>query len=173
MPVELQVIRASEFVRLDADEHLDFEATKQALQTLAHACWKRGVNCALIDLRGLPVLEKPHFSPTQLAALVGTFRDAGFARRQRLAILYRHDVHGGIRSFAFISRLRGMQVQAFADFEEAMGWLGEASGDQPEAREQGVKIPITKPAAKAIRTAAGLPTRSAPVRPSRQVRRTI
>ena len=41
MPVELQVIRASEFVCLDADELLDFEASKNALQGLAQACRKR------------------------------------------------------------------------------------------------------------------------------------
>ena len=41
MPVELQIIQASEFVRLDASEHLDFEASKQALQSMAKACRKR------------------------------------------------------------------------------------------------------------------------------------
>jgi hypothetical protein len=34
VPFELQVIRASECVCLDADEHLDFEASKKAIQSL-------------------------------------------------------------------------------------------------------------------------------------------
>jgi hypothetical protein len=51
MSAELQVIRANEFVCLDANEHLDFEASKKALQELAQACRKRGLNRALLDLR--------------------------------------------------------------------------------------------------------------------------
>ena len=157
MPVELQLIRASEFVRLDADEHLDFDATKQALQALARACWKRGANCALIDLRGLPVLDKPHFSPTQLAALVGTFREAGFSRKQRLAILYRHDVHGGIRSFAFISRMRGLQVQAFSEYEGALPWLSDEPAQQVDSHEHEVPVAIARHSRGAQRLPASVP----------------
>jgi len=43
MPVELQIIRASGFVCLDTDEILDFEAGKQALQSLANGCHLRGL----------------------------------------------------------------------------------------------------------------------------------
>jgi hypothetical protein len=172
MPIELQVIRASEFVRLDADEHLDFEATRQALQSLAHACWKRGVGSAVMDLRGLPVLAKPHFTATQLAALVGTFRDAGFSRQQRLAILYRHDIHGGIRDFAFFSRLRGMQVHAFSEFEAAMQWLAEAAQSPIVQPEAGATIPIGKPSTKAKRLPVSVPMRDHPSRQPRAVRHT-
>lgn len=142
MPIALHVIRASEFVCLDTDEHLDFEASKKALQGLAHACRKRGLDRAMLDLRGLPVLPRPHFTPTQLAALVGTFREAGFTRQQRLAVLYQHDVHGGIRNFTFFSRMRGMHVQAFRDFERAMFWLSE--DHNPDDLGPAVPIPIVK-----------------------------
>jgi hypothetical protein len=125
MPVELQVIRASEFVRLDPGDNLDFEASKEALRTLAQACRKRGLGCAVLDLRELPIPAKPQFTKAQLGALVAIFRDAGFLRHQRLAVLYSRDVHGGIRDFAFIGRMRGLQVQAFTDYEAAMLWLSE------------------------------------------------
>ena len=118
MPLELQVVRASEFVRLGAEGHLDFGASKEALQTLARACWKRGLKRALLDLRALPIPPKPVFTPSQLAALVEVFGGAGFTRKHRLAVLYRIDLHGGARMFAFISRRRGWQVQAFGDFEK-------------------------------------------------------
>jgi hypothetical protein len=143
MPVELQVIRASEFVCLDANEHLDFEASRKALQGLAQACVKRGLDRALLDLRGLPILPKPHFNITELAALVGAFRSAGFTRQQRLAILHEHDVHGIVRNFTFFSRLRGLQVQAFRDFERAMRWLAEK---EATACPPGAEVPIAKPA---------------------------
>jgi len=55
MSVELQVIRASEFIRLGADKYLDLEASKVALCALAQACCKRGCKCALVDLRTLPL----------------------------------------------------------------------------------------------------------------------
>src|SRR5262245_39164333 len=118
MPVELQIIRASEFVRLGAKGQLNFEASTEALATMAHACRKRGVDRALLDLRELPTPPKPLFTTSELGALVGTFREAGFSRRQRLAVLYRNDPHRGARMFAFIGIMRGWQVRAFGDFEE-------------------------------------------------------
>ena len=144
MPVELHVIRASEFVCLDPHELLDFEATKKALQSLAVACHKRGVGCAVVDLRGLPVPSRPQFTKTQLAALVGTFRDAGFSQQQRLAVLYQQDIHGGIRDFAFISRMRGLQVQAFTDFEAALLWLSEGEKSESKPGQSGIPVPITQ-----------------------------
>src|SRR5215467_8568611 len=149
MPVELQIIRASEFVRLDADEQLDFEASKKALQDLAYACRKRGLDHAMVDVRNVPIPEKPHFTKNELAALVLTFRAAGFTREQRLAVLYRQDIHGGIRDFAFISRMRGMQVQAFADFEAALHWLSEGEETLLESEPGEVPVPIAKPESKA------------------------
>jgi hypothetical protein len=142
MPLDLHIIRAQEFVRLGAQGHLNFEQSKEALALLARACRKRGVCCALLDLRALPVPPKPLFTPAQLAALVGTFREAGFTREQKLAVLYRSDPHRGARLFAFISIMRGWQVRAFGDFEEALLWLSE--GKAPP-REQGAQaIPIRR-----------------------------
>ena len=144
MPLELQVIRANEFVRLDPHERLDLEASKQALEALALACRKRGLDQALLDLRALPVPARPLFTPTELAALVRTFRDAGFSRSQRLAVLYRSDVFGGVRTFAFFSRMRGLQVQAFTEFEEAFNWLSELPEGCKEPQPE-VPVPITRP----------------------------
>ena len=142
MSVELQVIQASEFIRLGADKYLDLEATKDSLRALAEACCKRGLKCALIDLRSLPVQAKPHFNTAELAALVGVFREAGFSKQQRLAILYRHDVHGGIRSFAFIGRMRGLQVHAFSDYEDAIQWLSSEPVQRDFSAEEGVQVPV-------------------------------
>jgi hypothetical protein len=155
MPVELQVIRASEFVCLDADELLDFEASKKVLQGLAMACRKRGLERAMLDLRAIPVPARPHFTTTELAALIGTFRDAGFSRHQRLAVLYQYDVHGGIRNFAFFGKMRGLQVQAFREFETALQWLSAESENADELLA-GVPVPIAqREAKKRSRASAG------------------
>jgi hypothetical protein len=142
MPVELHIIRASEFICLDANEHLDLEASKQVLRSLALALRKRAICCAMIDLRSLPVLSKPHFTKTELAALVRSFREAGFSRDQRLAVLYAHDIYGGIRDFAFLGRMSGLQVQAFVDFEAAFQWLSEAQQRVAEPQPGQAKVPV-------------------------------
>jgi hypothetical protein len=144
MPLELQIIRANEFVRLGAHGRPDFDGSKEALAVLAHACRKRGLDRALLDLRALHVGTKPLFTPSELALLVETFREAGFARHQRLAVLYRSDPHGGARLFAFISRMRGWQVRAFGEFEQAFLWLAAHQGRQVASPEPEIPIPITK-----------------------------
>lgn len=145
MAVELQVIRVNEFICLDADEHRDFEASKKALQGLAHACLKRGLDRALLDLRGLPILPKPHFNKKEVAALVGAFRDAGFSHKQRLAVLYEHDVYGIIQDFTSLSRKYGLRVESFLDHEKAMSWLHQES--LPEFGRE-AHVPIVKRQAK-------------------------
>jgi hypothetical protein len=143
MPITLDIIRANEFIRLDATEHLDFEASKHVLEGIAFACRKRGIDRAMLDLRTVPTPDRPNFTTAELAALIGAFHDAGFTRRQRLAILYERDVHGGIRTFAFLSKVRGLQVHAFHDFEEALFWLSDGHADFAEQRE-GAVVQIAK-----------------------------
>jgi hypothetical protein len=135
MPLELQIIRASEFVRLGAQGHFDLAASKAALAVLAGACRKRGISQALLDLRALRPGPKPVFSTADLIELVKTFREVGFTRQQRLAILYQSDPHKRARLFAFLSTLHGWSVQAFGDFEKAIFWL--ARGTQPSADAAG------------------------------------
>ena len=147
MPIELHLIRASDFVCIDANEHLDFEESKKGLQKLAVACRKRGVHHAMIDLRDLPASDKPGFTNGELAELAGAFREAGCSRSLRLAVLYRQDVYGGIRNFTFFSRMRGLQVQAFHDFESAIHWLWKNVEISLEVKH-GVKVPILRHHAK-------------------------
>ncbi|HTV40244.1 MAG TPA: hypothetical protein VMF08_06700 [Candidatus Sulfotelmatobacter sp.] len=147
-PIELQVIRASDFICFDADEHLNFEESKKVLQQLALACRKRGMGRAMVDLRDLPVPEKPRFTEAQLVGLVDAFRDAGFAHRQRLAILHSHDVHGTIRDFISIGRQRGLHTRAFLEYDKAMHWLAKATEPSAE-HKQGAEVPIKKARSKA------------------------
>jgi hypothetical protein len=167
MSVELQVIRASEFIRLNTQKYLDLEASKESLRTLAQACCKRGLNCALVDLRPLPLQAKPHFTTEELAALVGAFREGGFSRKQRLAIVYRHDVHGGIRSFAFIGRMRGLQVHAFGEYDEALEWLAGEPSQRDIIGERGASVPIKQPKPDILQ----LPVRTSAAQPVRHKRR--
>jgi len=129
MSLELQIIRASEFIRLGAQGHFDLAASQAALTELAGACRKRGIDRALMDLRALQPGPKPVFSRTDLLTLVNKFCEAGFTRQQRLAILYTSDPHRRARLFAFLSTLHGWTVRAFDDFEKALHWLSGGQGD--------------------------------------------
>ncbi len=144
MPLELQIIRASEFIRLGAQGHFDLAASKAALAELVGACRKRGLNQALMDLRALQPGPKPVFSPADLIALVNTFREIGFTHQQRLAILYHSDPHHRARLFAFLSTVRGWSVRAFGDFEAALLWLSSTEEDaaQLSRRPAGKRIPV-------------------------------
>ena len=176
MPIELQVIRASDFICLDADQHLNFEESKKVLEQLALACQKRGLDRAMVDLRDLPVPEKPRFTDAQLVELVGAFREkAGFSQRQRLAIVHRHDVHGTIRNFISIGRKQGLQVAAFLEFDKGMHWLGKGMEKNSAECKPGIEVPIARRTAKKRATrlarSAGIHRATAPARRSRSVRR--
>lgn len=167
---QFQVIRASDFVCYDAEEHLNFDESKRVLQELALACRKRGLDRAMVDLRDLPVPEKPRFTSAELAEMAGAFRTAGFTGRQRLAVLHSHDTHGTIRDFVTISRLQGLQVEAFMKFDDAIHWLGKST-EHPVECKHGAEIPIVRKSkkknAKAIATKTQAKQKQAPARAGR------
>jgi hypothetical protein len=143
MPLDLQIIRASEFIRLGPQGNFDVAASRKVLSELAGACRKRGVDRALLDLRAIHPGPKPIFTPDDLAAIVNTFREMGFTRQQRLAVLYTEDPHHRARDFAFISRLRGWHVCAFDDFEAALAWLSvDELSSEPDSDDGGEPVPV-------------------------------
>src|SRR3974377_1438005 len=144
MPQELHIIRASEFIRMGAQGHFDLAPSKAPLSELASACRKRGINQAMMDLRALHPGPKPVFSPADLAELVSTFREVGFTRDERLAILYASDPHRRARLFAFLSTMHGWAVKAFGDFEEARLWLSGGQNTEPDADPSpgGKQVPV-------------------------------
>ncbi len=147
MPLELQIIRAHEFIRMGAKGRFDVAASKAVLADLARACRKRGIHQALLDLRALKPGPVPVFKPKDLVMLVSTFHTIGFTKKHRLAVLYSSDPHRRARLFAFISRIQGWNVGAFVSFEEALAWLAaneQSTGLESDARQQKVAIKITR-----------------------------
>ena len=142
MPQELQIIRASEFIRFGAQGYFDLAASKAALAELASACRKRGIAHAMVDLRALRPGPKPVFSPADVAELVNTFRDVGFTQEDRLAVLYHSDPHRRARLFAMLSTMHGYAVRAFADFEEALLWLSSGQETKTTRRRSPGEKPV-------------------------------
>src|SRR6185312_15030389 len=121
MSVQLEIIRAAEFIRFGGKGEFDLVATCAALHALAEACKRRGMSRALLDGRN----ARAELSPNELAAIVNAFCEIGFTKDLRLAILHSADRYQRARLFAFISRIKGWNVRAFGDFEQAMYWLSK------------------------------------------------
>ena len=167
--MELQIIRAQEFIRLGARGQFDLKASKSVLAALAGACCKRGINQALLDVRALHPGIKPVFSPDDLVSLVSTFREIGFTSQQRLAVLYSFDPHQRASMFASIARLRGWRVKAFDNFEEAVVWLSGAAPTESEVQTEITprkrKVPV-----RVHKGSPGSPTASSASRPTIRVK---
>lgn len=144
MSLQIEIIRAAEFIRVGAEGRFDLPASKEMLRTVVAACRKRGIDNAVVDLRALLPGPKPVFSTSDLLELVNTFPEAGFTKQLRLAILYRSDPHKRARLFAFLGTLHGWQVQAFGDFEDAILWIAQRqeTSDHPAQAPSGKSIPI-------------------------------
>jgi hypothetical protein len=144
VPLELQIIRACEFIRAGAQGHPNMEASRAALRELAAACRRRGIDRALLDLRELRPGATRLITPDELAALVNTFHEIGFTFDQRLAVLYCQDPYHGVRMFAMIGALRGWHVRAFSEFETALNWLGDAEdiSEEKQTLESQIALPL-------------------------------
>ena len=121
MSVQIEIIRAAEFIRFGGKGEFDLIATCATLHRLAEACKRRGIYRALLDGRQ----ARAELSPNELAAIVNAFVDIGFTRDLRLAILHAAERYQRARLFAFISRIKGWNVRAFGDFEQAIYWLSK------------------------------------------------
>jgi hypothetical protein len=139
MPMELQIIRAHEFIRLGAHGQLDIKSSCEVLAVLADACRKRSIDRALLDVRDIHT----NLTPTDLAKLVQAFREVGFTENQRLALLHRGDQNYRARMFAFIGALRGWTLRAFDSYEDAIGWLSAGdSTPQADSPSMPKEIPV-------------------------------
>jgi hypothetical protein len=158
--MELQIIRAADFIRLGPRGRIDLETSRGFLRELASACRRRGISRALVDIRDIIPGPKPRLSPRELASLVNCFKEMGFCESDRLAVLYEKDPHHGARIFAFIGELQGWNVKAFHDFEQAVSWLFEGDENDESARMSRGSLAIgdkpKKLVAKAKRQKSGL-----------------
>ncbi len=141
MSLQIEIIRAAEFIRVGTEGRFDLPASKAALATIATACRKRSIDNAVLDLRAVQPGPKPVFTTSDLLELVNTFPEVGFTKRLHLAVLYLSDPHKRARLFAFVSTLHGWSVQTFGNFEHALAWLSRG----PEMSEKSPRFPLAKP----------------------------
>ena len=123
MPQKLHIVRARDFLRLDAQGTVDFESSRRGMEAVAKACVESGLDCALLDLREV----QKHLSITDLWTLASTFGQMGFQAKHRLAILHRLDAMDRADFFAMCAANRGYRVAAFDTFEDAFEWISETT----------------------------------------------
>jgi hypothetical protein len=142
MPLDMQIIRAREFIRMDGHGHIQFEQSREALKALGEACRSRGIDRAMLDVRDV----RSDLTSANLLALAQMFREVGFSHGQRLALLYSTDPFRRVRRFAFLGTLRGWQVRAFNDFEKAIEWLAMTDSGKPGKALKAEKDELQLPA---------------------------
>ena len=119
MAYNLRVVRPSDFIRYDGRGETDRVRSRRILERIAKACVDEGMNCALLDLRGLHL----HLELKDLYGLINAFKDMGFRREHRLAILHNYTGMDKAEFFAMCASARGWNVRAFDTFEDAMEWF--------------------------------------------------
>lgn len=139
MPMEVQLIRAREFIRVGPQGKLDLQNSRTILESLTAACRRRGIERAMLDLRDV----WSDFGPEELAAILRMFGEIGFPHIKRLALLHSGDPHRRVRVLALLASLRGWSVRAFDNFEAAFEWLALAKGSEkprPTVVQQDIPI---------------------------------
>jgi hypothetical protein len=124
MPHELSIIKAGEFIRCGARGTPDFAESRRILSSLACAIVQRGIDKAVLDLRNASA--EPPLTYTQLYELARAFQEAGFGRRQRLALLVAPNKYDKAEFFAICASGRGWNCFPFDTFEDAFEWLSDS-----------------------------------------------
>jgi hypothetical protein len=142
MPVDIEIIRASEFVRLGTHGKFDFKGTRAVLLKMIAACGKRHISRALIDIRD----ASSTLTRDDLVALVKVFGESVVSKRLRVAILHKSGQGDRAKLFAFLNAVQGRFMCAFETFEKALCWLStEMDSDrQPGASAQAMPIHTAK-----------------------------
>jgi len=123
MSFNIHIIRTSDFIRLNTKGGLDLDASRQALKELARVCVERGIDCALLDMRNI---QTPAMTMSDLYQLALTFKETGFRKHHRLALLHRYRAGERAEFFAICASDQGWNVRAFEDYEHAVEWFGVA-----------------------------------------------
>ena len=141
MPIDIEIIRASEFIRMGTHGKFDFESTRAMLLKLTEACGKRRIERALIDIRD----ASSALTRDDLVALAKIFGESVISKRLRVAVLHRSGQGYRAKLFAFLNAVQGRYMRAFETFEKALCWLStEKDPEEPGGSAQAVPIQGTK-----------------------------
>ncbi|MDB5290091.1 MAG: hypothetical protein JWL69_1332, partial [Phycisphaerales bacterium] len=132
MPYNLHIIRTGDFIQMDDKGGFDVEGSKKALAKLARSCVESGTMNALLDVRD----AKSDLDFNDVYKVAEAFKEMGFRKSHRLAVLYRSKAGARVEFFSkpgaraeFFAQCaadKGWNVRAFDDYEQAIDWLSLA-----------------------------------------------
>ena len=119
MATNIRIIHAQDFITATAEGRLDFEKSRKLLTEIASASDPSVEYNIILDTRKAKV-EMSVVELWHLAAEISNLRKV-FARKT--AVLCPINRFDDAAFFALCSQNRGMNIQAFASYEDAMEWL--------------------------------------------------
>jgi len=118
MPLELQIIRAAEFIRMGPKGEFDMVASCAVLTEFGKGMPDARNGSALLDVRKATA----PLAPKEMAALVKTFfTEIGFTQNHRLAILHSGDPYRGRERSRSSAGCGDGKLRAFGDFGRGHG----------------------------------------------------
>ena len=119
MPTNIRIINAQDFILAAPDGTVDLAASQVLLSALVSTAETAGVQQVLIDTREAEV----RLSTINLYELGVAVASQPTLARNRTALLVPHGKKSNAAFFETVTRNRGANLKAFADFETAIGWL--------------------------------------------------
>lgn len=122
MPYNIRIIPAREFLRLDAEGHLDLQTSRKLLSDAIWTCLRSKVGRVLIDVREVATTD---MTAAHLCSLADVCREVSAPNEQdKIAILNRpKDEFNRAEFLASMAQGAGWNIMAFQDFEAAFDWL--------------------------------------------------
>jgi len=119
MPAQIKVISASDFIRATPTGEFDLEASELLLAGIAEAGTALEDYDILVDTRAAQGV----MSATDLWFLADKLVHYRSTFARKTAVLCPLERFDRARFFAMCAENRGFNIQAFADYEQAMEWL--------------------------------------------------
>jgi hypothetical protein len=121
MPYDMRIISSTDFLRLDAEGHLDMSASRRLLADVMWVSVQSGIRHILIDVREATC----EMTAAQLATLAEACRDLRpTGPEYRVALLNRPKDHFDRAALAASwDQAEGRNTKAFRSFEDAFNWL--------------------------------------------------
>ena len=122
MPYNIRIIPGREFIKLDAEGHLDLEMSRKVLSDVIWTCLRSRMARVLIDVRE----ATSDMTAAHLCKLADVCREISAQDQDddRIAILSRpKDEFDRAAFLAAKAESAGWNVAAFQEFEKAFDWL--------------------------------------------------
>jgi hypothetical protein len=119
MPTNIRIIHAHDFIKATPEGKLDFEKSKKLLTEIAAAASPLGDHEIILDTRKAQL----EMSASELWYLAVELANLGKAFSRKTAVLCPREQFDEAEFFAICAQNRGLRVNAFTSFEDAIEWL--------------------------------------------------